>query len=135
MRILMALLAGVLFGLGLALSNMMDPAKVLSFLDLAGAWDPSLMLVMGGAIAVTVPGFALVLKRPHPLFDKQFYLPSSTAIDPPLLMGAALFGLGWGMVGLCPGPALAGLVTGSLEILGFVVAMLLGYRLMGRWQA
>lgn len=130
MRNLIALIGGVLFGLGLALSNMMDPAKVLSFLDIAGDWDPSLMLVMGGAVAVTLPGFYLILKRPYPLFEKSFYLPGKHTIDRKLIGGAALFGLGWAMAGLCPGPAVAGLATGNLKILAFVVAMLAGYRLM-----
>ena len=130
MQILIAAIAGLLFGLGLALSNMMDPAKVLNFLDVAGQWDPSLILVMGGAIGITLPGFWLLLKRPHPLFEKRFYLPDSSAIDARLLIGAALFGLGWGLSGLCPGPAFAGLATGKAEIVGFVLTMLLGYRLM-----
>lgn len=128
MKNLIALVAGALFGLGLALSNMMDPAKVLNFLDLAGQWDPSLMLVMGGAIGVTLPGFYFILKRPHPLLDKQFYLPDARFIDRDLVIGAALFGLGWGLAGLCPGPAIAGLASGKTEILVFVVTMLLGYR-------
>lgn len=130
MPLLIALIAGVLFGLGLAISEMMDPAKVLSFLDIAGQWDPSLMLVMGGALAVTIPGFWLVLKRPHPILDKQFYIPDASNIDTKLIVGAALFGLGWGIAGLCPGPALAGLVTGNVPIIGFVVMMLIGYRLV-----
>lgn len=130
MILLIATLAGLLFGLGLALSNMMDPAKVLSFLDLAGQWDPSLMLVMGGAVSITLPAFWLILKRPYPLLDKQHYLPSKIHIDKPLLIGAALFGLGWGLSGLCPGPAVAGLAAGELKIAGFVVTMLLGYQLM-----
>ncbi|MGJ8667900.1 MAG: DUF6691 family protein [Oceanococcus sp.] len=128
MKNLIALISGVLFGLGLALSNMMDPAKVLNFLDLSGQWDPSLMLVMGGAIGVTLPGFWLVLKRPHPLLDKQFYVPDARNINASLLLGAAMFGVGWGLAGLCPGPAIAGLATGKVDLLIFVVTMLLGYR-------
>lgn len=135
MRNLIALLGGVLFGLGLALSNMMDPAKVLSFLDIAGQWDPSLMLVMGGAVAITLPGFYLVLKRPYPLFDKAFYLPTRDAIDGKLIVGAALFGLGWALAGLCPGPAVAGIATANADIIAFVIAMLAGYRLMAFVEA
>ena len=135
MRNLVALLGGVLFGLGLALSNMMDPAKVLSFLDIAGQWDPSLMLVMGGAVAVTLPGFYLILKRPYPLFEKKFYLPGSNMIDRNLIVGAALFGLGWALAGLCPGPAVAGLASANGDIIAFVIAMLAGYRLMAMLQA
>lgn len=134
MKNLIALLAGLLFGVGLALSNMMDPAKVLSFLDLFGQWDPSLALVMGGAVGITLPGFWLVLKRPHPLLDKRFYIPDATNINKTLLLGAALFGLGWGLAGLCPGPAFAGLATGKIEIIGFVVTMLAGYRLMATME-
>ncbi len=130
MKNLIALIAGALFGVGLALSNMMDPAKVLNFLDIAGSWDPSLILVMGGAIGVTLPGYWLVLKRPHPLLDKQFYVPDARNIDTKLLAGAALFGIGWGLAGLCPGPAFAGLATGKLEIIAFVATMLVGYRIM-----
>ena len=135
MRILVALLGGLLFGLGLALSNMMDPAKVLSFLDLAGQWDPSLMLVMGGAVATTLPGFYLILKRPYPLFEKKFYLPGSNMIDRNLIVGAALFGLGWALAGLCPGPAVAGLASANGDIIAFVIAMLAGYRLMAMLQS
>ncbi len=135
MKILIALLGGVLFGLGLALSNMMDPAKVLNFLDFAGQWDPSLMLVMGGAIAVTLPGFYFILKRPYPLFEKKFFLPDSSAIDRNLVGGAALFGLGWAVAGLCPGPAVAGLASANGDIIAFVIAMLAGYRLMAMVQA
>lgn len=131
MNIVVALIAGLLFGLGLAVSQMMDPAKVLNFLDVAGAWDPSLMLVMGGAVAVTMPGFYVILKRPHPLFSPRFFLPDVGHIDPALLGGAALFGIGWGLAGLCPGPALAGLVSGNGDIVGFVLMMLLGYRITG----
>ncbi len=130
MNLVVALIAGLLFGGGLAISQMMDPAKVLSFLDVAGQWDPSLMLVMGGALALTVPGFRLILRRPQPLLDGRFHLPSASDVDSRLVIGSSLFGLGWGLAGLCPGPAVAGLVTGALPIVGFVVTMLAGYRLM-----
>jgi hypothetical protein len=125
-RLLCALLAGVLFGAGLALSGMMNPAKVLNFLDVAGAWDPSLALVMGGALAVAAPAFALARRRRHPLFATAFELPSRTDPDPRLIGGAALFGLGWGLVGLCPGPAIAVLSTGLPAAFVFFAAMLAG---------
>lgn len=139
MGLLLPALAGLLFGLGLAVSQMMNPAKVLNFLDLAGNWDPSLALVMGGALAVTLPGFAWLRGRPRPWAAPRFAWPQATDIDAPLLGGAALFGLGWGLSGLCPGPALAGLVTGQPLLFGFVLALLLGYRgtawLQGRTRA
>lgn len=135
MPYLVALLCGGLFGFGLALSDMINPAKVLNFLDVAGAWDPSLALVMGGALLVTVPGFALVLRRPVPLFATAFSLPTRHELDARLIGGASLFGLGWGLSGLCPGPAIAGLVSGAAPLFGFVLAMLAGYRLMDWWEA
>lgn len=123
---LFALLAGILFGAGLAISGMVNPAKVLAFLDIAGAWDPTLALVMAGALAVAVPGFRLALERRTPWFADTFSVPTRSDIDVRLLAGAALFGVGWGLVGLCPGPALADLVTGRPDILAFVAAMLCG---------
>ena len=125
-QLLFALLAGALFGAGLAISGMVNPAKVLAFLDIAGAWDPTLALVMAGALAVAVPGFRIALGRRTPWFGDTFGVPTRSDIDVRLLAGAALFGIGWGLVGLCPGPALANLVTGRPEILAFVVAMLCG---------
>lgn len=123
---------GALFGLGLAWSGMTNPARVLAFLDVTGAFDPTLALVMAGALAVTLPAFAWVLRWPRPLLQPAFRLPTATRIDAPLLGGAALFGLGWGLAGLCPGPAIAGLVTGSPRVLVFCAAMLAGQRLVGR---
>lgn len=125
-RIVVALLAGVLFGAGLALSGMMNPAKVLNFLDVAGTWDPSLALVMGGALAVAAPAFALAQRRRHPLLATSFELPTRSDLDPRLIGGAAMFGLGWGMVGLCPGPAIAILGTGLPGAFVFFAAMLAG---------
>lgn len=121
-----ATLAGLLFGAGLAISGMVNPAKVLGFLDIAGAWDPSLALVLAGAVGVNLIGYRLVLKRASPLFATRFSLPSARELDVPLLVGAALFGVGWGLVGYCPGPALAALAAGSLKVVGFVVAMIVG---------
>ncbi|WP_372797619.1 DUF6691 family protein [Litorivivens sp.] len=125
-ELLAALVAGLLFGVGLAVSGMLIPDKVLNFLDIAGHWDPSLALVMGGALAVTVPGYYLVAQRPRPLLVSSFSLPTSTAIDGKLLAGASLFGLGWGLSGLCPAPALVNITTGFVDVLAFVAAMLVG---------
>lgn len=104
-----ALVSGASFGAGLAASGMTDPGKVLAFLDLFGAWDPSLMFVMGGAVLVTVVTFRFVLARATPVFAQRFHLPTRTHIDTPLLVGAAIFGIGWGLIGYCPGPAIAAL--------------------------
>lgn len=125
-RLLGALLSGAIFGLGLAVSGMMNPAKVTGFLDVAGGWDPTLALVMVGALLVTIPAFRLILGRPRPVLDTRFSLPTKTRPDGRLLSGAALFGVGWGMVGFCPGPAVAALTTGLLPVLVFVAAMVGG---------
>ena len=109
MRILSTLFASLLFGMGLILSGMANPAKVQNFLDLFGTWDPSLAFVMGGAIMVTMPGFWLVQKRKTPLFHDVFHLPTGTDFDARLVVGAATFGIGWGLGGFCPGPALTSL--------------------------
>jgi len=129
-----ALAAGLLFGLGLAISQMVNPRKVLDFLDVAGNWDPSLALVMAGAVGVTMLAFRFVLKRKQPLFDGEFHLSRLTRVDRPLLVGSAIFGLGWGLGGYCPGPGIAALSTGSVEALVFVAGMALGsflYRRLG----
>jgi hypothetical protein len=124
--LLAALASGLVFGAGLALAGMTNPAKVLSFLDLAGAWDPTLALVMGGALAVNALAYALTRRRAKPLFAETFALPTRADLDARLLGGAALFGLGWALVGLCPGPALASLARGDVHVGGFVVAMCVG---------
>lgn len=121
-----ALLAGLVFGLGLIVSGMANPAKVLGFLDLAGPWDPSLALVMAGAIGVGACGFALARRRTRSLLGAPMALPGARQIDRRLLLGSALFGAGWGLAGFCPGPALVGLGLGEAKALVFVVAMLLG---------
>ncbi len=126
MRATLALLAGLVFGLGLLLSGMADPAKVLGFLDLAGAWDPSLAFVMAGAIAVGVPAFALARRRTTALLGGQMRLPTATAIDRRLVVGSLLFGAGWGLAGFCPGPALVALGLGAPQAVVFVAAMLAG---------
>lgn len=123
---LMPLLVGLLFGLGLHISGMTNPERVLGFLDVAGIWDPTLAFVMGGALLITFPAFMLTQKGQKPWFDSRFYLPTLTRVDRPLLEGAVMFGLGWGLVGLCPGPALANLVTLRGDILLFVAAMVVG---------
>ena len=125
-RILGGLIAGLLFGVGLSISGMINPAKVIGFLDIAGAWDPSLAFVMLGGVIVTAIGYRTVLRRSQPLFEPNFTLPTRRDIDPPLLLGAGLFGIGWGLGGYCPGPALAGIGFGNLETLAFVIAMLAG---------
>jgi len=121
-----ALLAGLLFGIGLVVSGMADPAKVLGFLDVAGAWDPSLAFVMAGAITVGAVGFSLAGQRPVSWLGAQMKLPTATKVDRRLLLGAAVFGIGWGLAGFCPGPALAALGTGETKALVFVVSMLAG---------
>lgn len=131
-RSLVALTAGLLFGLGLAISQMVNPAKVLNFLDVAGHWDPTLALVMGGALLITIPAFRWVLKRPAPLLDGRFHLPTRTDVDGRLIAGAALFGIGWGLGGLCPGPAVAATLSGAGSVLVFLAAMLAGNWLVGR---
>ncbi len=117
---------GLLFGLGLLLSGMTDPGKVLGFLDLIAPWDPSLALVMGGAIAVGVIAFALAKKRTVSFLGGAMRLPMSSQIDRRLIVGAAMFGAGWGLAGFCPGPALVSLATGQPKAAIFVVAMLVG---------
>ncbi len=134
MPMLISWLAGVCFGLGLAVSGMTDPLKVQNFLDVSGAWDPSLALVMGGAVVVTFLGYRMGWRRAAPWLADRFHVPAVMPIDPPLVLGAVLFGVGWGLAGYCPGPALATLLTGNHEVWWFVPAMLAG-GLLQRWQA
>ena len=129
LRIFAALVCGIVFGLGLAISGMMNPAKVIGFLDVTGSWDPTLAFVMGGALLVTVPAYRLILGRGHPVLAGGFSLPSNTRLDTPLILGSALFGVGWGLVGFCPGPAVAAVVTGLPAVLGFAAAMVAGMAL------
>lgn len=123
---LAAAFCGVLFGIGLCLSQMVNPAKVMAFLDIAGNWDPSLLFVMLGAFAVAGPSFYWTLKRQAPVLDESFDLPARNRIDNRLLLGSAIFGIGWGLSGFCPGPAITALSTGSVPVLQFVISMLLG---------
>ena len=120
---------GLLFGLGLILSGMTDPSKVIGFLDIFGLWDPSLALVMGGAIAVGFFAFALAKKRDVNFLGGALHLPTSSQIDKPLVIGAVLFGAGWGVAGFCPGPALVSLASGQIKAAAFVVFMLAGMQL------
>ena len=136
--ILAALVSGLVFGVGLAISGMTQPTKVLGFLDVlgfaTGRWDPTLAFVMIGALAVAAPGFLLTRRRARPLFATIAAWPSKREIDRPLLAGAVLFGIGWGLVGLCPGPAIANLATFSPRIVAFVVAMAVGMLALDVWR-
>ncbi|MBO6635820.1 YeeE/YedE family protein [Parvibaculum sp.] len=124
--ILAAFAAGILFGLGLTISGMANPAKVLGFLDIAGDWDPTLAFVMGGAIIAAFPAFQWAKRRDHPLLAEKWFIPTRTDIDGRLVAGAALFGIGWGIAGFCPGPGLAALGLVPEQALTFVVAMIVG---------
>ncbi len=126
-----ALVSGLLFGLGLILSGMANPAKVLGFLDLAGAWDPSLALVMGGAIAIGSIAFAIAKKRHLSYLGLSMQIPTNRAIDKRLALGSVVFGIGWGLAGICPGPAIVLLGAGSIKGAVFVSSMLMG---MGIYQ-
>lgn len=125
-RILASILCGLLFGAGLVVSDMINPARVLAFLDVTGNWDPSLAFVMGGALIPSSIAYAIRRRRQTPVFDNSFHVPANSRPDARLIAGAVLFGLGWGLVGLCPGPAIAALTTGRWEAGLFVAAMLAG---------
>ena len=126
MRILSAIVIGLIFGLGISISGMANPAKVLNFFDIFGTWDPSLAFVMAGALAVNIPGYRLAFRRPAPVIEPRFQLPDKRVIDRRLVLGSATFGIGWGIAGLCPGPAVASLALSTLSALPFVLAMLAG---------
>jgi uncharacterized protein len=130
-----AALAGALFGAGLVISGMTRPARIISFLDPIGGWDPSLAFVMAGAVTVYALAHAVIRRRARPWFDLQFHLPVRADIDAPLVIGAAVFGIGWGLGGLCPGPGIVAAAGGSLSALGFVLAMLAGMYLRHRLDA
>jgi uncharacterized membrane protein YedE/YeeE len=127
------LFTGFLFGLGLCLSGMTSPAVVLGFLDLAGDWNPALIFVMAAGVTVTFVGYRVLVPKARPLWAPGFSLPAATAIDAPLLSGAAIFGVGWGLAGYCPGPAVTSLASGRTSVIVFVLAMLLGMILV-RWM-
>lgn len=132
-RVTVALLSGALFGYGLSLSGMVDPARVLGFLDIAsGHWDPSLMFVLGGAVCVAFVAVAIQRRLPKPVLDTQFHIPERTDIDARLVGGSLLFGIGWGLAGFCPGPALSALTTSLTPVLLFVAAMIAGMLLHDR---
>ncbi|WP_338467439.1 YeeE/YedE family protein [Novosphingobium sp. ZN18A2] len=126
MRNLTIFAAGLVFGLGLVLSGMTSPARVMGFLDVTGAWDPSLAFVMGGAVLTATPIFFMARQRRRPVLGEAFDTPATNRIDGRLLGGAALFGIGWGLTGICPGPALVDLAVAPLAIAGFVAAMVAG---------
>lgn len=126
MRLFVSYLIGLVFGVGISISGMANPAKVLNFFDVAGAWDPSLAFVMGGALIVSFVGYRVVLRRPAPLMASQFQLPTRRDLDLPLLGGSAVFGIGWGLSGFCPGGALPALGTGQAQVYIFAAALLGG---------
>lgn len=126
---MVAAISGAVFALGLVVSGMTDPGRVTAFLDVTGHWDPTLAFVMGGAIAVHAPLARIVRRRTAPIFDSTFHLPKRTVLEPRLVVGAALFGVGWGLSGYCPGPALVSLGTAAMPVLAFVAAMIGGIAL------
>jgi len=126
MRLVFAYAVGLVFGLGIVISGMANPAKVLNFFDVAGTWDPSLAFVMVGALAVAFAGYRLVLQRSAPVLNRRFHLPTATALDARLIGGAAIFGIGWGIAGFCPGGALPALGTGRWEVWVFTAALIAG---------
>ena len=121
-----SLVIGLIFGIGISISGMIDPAKVLNFFDVAGTWDPSLGFVMAGALVVAGPGYALVFRRKRPALATGFQLPDTQRIDMPLIGGSAVFGVGWGIAGFCPGGALPALGTGRWEVFAFALALIVG---------
>lgn len=125
-RTILAGVVGLIFGTGIALSGMANPAKVLNFFDIAGTWDPSLALVMGGALLVTAIGYRLVLRRAKPVCEIKFHVPTNRKLDLPLIAGSAVFGIGWGISGFCPGGAIPALGLGEASAWAFVGAMLVG---------
>ncbi len=126
LKVLASLAAGTLFGIGLTISQMINPAKVIGFLDLAGDWDPTLAFVMGGGLLVTLPGYYLARKRGAAILGGPLSIPTNRAIDAKLIIGSLIFGVGWAIAGLCPGPAIAGLSSGATSSFIFVAAMLTG---------
>ena len=129
-----SLISGVLFGFGLAISNMINPAKIVGFLDITGNWDPSLAFVMGGAVFVTAVTFRVILNRPAPMFANKFELPSKVDLDGNLIFGAAIFGIGWAVAGLCPGPAISSIIFLDENLLIFISTLLLGSFIGKKWR-
>ncbi|MGB5172342.1 MAG: DUF6691 family protein [Eudoraea sp.] len=132
MKLIAIYLIGVVFGVGISISGMANPAKVLNFFDIAGTWDPSLIFVMGGALVTTFIGYKLVFGREAPVFEAGFSVPTSRTIDAKLVGGSAIFGIGWGVAGFCPGGALPALGTGRWEVFAFTGALVVGI-FMARW--
>lgn len=132
MRLLVTFLIGCLFGLGIVISGMANPAKVINFFDITGHWDPSLAFVMGGALTVTAIGYRLIFRRGAPLMAPSLNLPTKNAIDAKLLLGAATFGVGWGIAGFCPGAAIPTLSTGIADVFVFTGALIVGI-LLAKW--
>jgi uncharacterized membrane protein YedE/YeeE len=126
MHLILVYLVGVIFGTGIVISGMANPAKVINFFDVAGSWDPSLAFVMGGALITAAIGYRLVFGRARPLFEGKFMLPTARNLDARLIGGSAVFGVGWGIAGFCPGGALPALGTGRWEVIAFTAAMLAG---------
>jgi len=133
-KIVVALVAGIIFGLGLCVSEMINPTRVIGFLDVFGRWDATLLLVMAAAVTIAGIGFPLVARRAKPILVDKFVVPEKTDIDLRLITGSVLFGVGWGLAGLCPGPAIAALASMSPSILMFVVAMIVGQWLASRFE-
>jgi uncharacterized membrane protein YedE/YeeE len=132
LQIISALLSGTIFGFGLVLSQMINPARVIGFLDVTGRWDFTLLLVMAGALLITMPAFPRILSQTKPILTDRFSVPIKTKLDGPLIIGAILFGIGWGLGGFCPGPAIAALASGSPQVVLFVAAMIAGQWLASR---
>lgn len=138
MRSLLTFLVGILFGTGISLSGMANPAKVINFFDVTGTWDPSLAFVMGGAVIVAFIGYRVVLRRTAPVFEPTFDIPKNRRVDAKLLFGAAIFGVGWGIAGFCPGGALPALGTLNSDVIVFVAALIVGMmvtRVLSDWVA
>lgn len=132
--VIAALLCGMIFGLGLCVSEMVNPARVAGFLDVLGAWDATLGFVMASAVVITAVAFPFVTRRSRPLLVEHFYLPAKKSLDIPLILGSVLFGTGWGLAGLCPGPAITALATLSPPVVVFVLAMIAGQWLVSRFE-
>ena len=129
LRNISALIAGLIFGFGLIISQMINPEKVIAFLDIFGNWDPSLAFVMGGAVIVTAIGYPIIRRAQSPVFAPDFHIPESQSIDTKLISGAVLFGVGWGLVGLCPGPAITAILIGGMPVAVFILSMAAGIML------
>lgn len=133
MNLFVTYLIGLTFGVGISISGMVNPAKVLNFFDIAGTWDPSLAVVMVSALAVATVGYRIAFRRPRPIYSQNFHVPTSRVIDRKLVLGSATFGIGWGIAGFCPGGAIPALGTGTVEVFVFFLAMCAGIVLAKMW--